>query len=123
MGYGDKIKMLRFWSSGAKTVEGRELIGMVQGDDGMGRPSDLVYDCFKVVKPTYYYDGKGEPVDYITHAQFIANNSFQIYGENGGWCYPMLTFEDKGDFYAVTLRITHYELKPSNAPKLEKETK
>jgi hypothetical protein len=97
----------------------RELVGIVQGEDNLGKTSDLVYDCFDTLKPTYYFSADGKQVDYITHAEFIASHSFKAYDDGVYWVYPMLTFEDRGAYNAVTLRITYYERKLIDAPRAE----
>lgn len=114
------IKLLSFYrhehNTNKRMVGERELVGIVQGEDNLGKISELVYDCFNAVKPTYYFDVDGKQVDYITHATFIANHSFTAYDDGTYWVYPMLTFEDRGTYNAVILRITYYERKLQDAP-------
>lgn len=108
-----KIRLLKYWSAGKKANGERELVGHVQPLDGIGGTSQYVYDCFDAQKPTYYFDASGNQVSYLEHARFIADNSFEDYENGGSWIYPMLTFEDRGDYNAVILKITYYERKPS----------
>lgn len=111
-----KIQLLKFWSNGDKTVDGRKLVGHAQPTDGMGRLADSVYDCFDTQKPTYYFNPNGSQVSYFDHAKFIADNSFEDFNNGRWWVYPMLTFEDRGEYNAVILKITYYERKPVDAP-------
>lgn len=74
-------------------------------------------------KPTYYFNAAGNEVSYIEHAAYIAAHSRaerNPAGELAYWIYPMLEREDRKTYWAIILRITHYERKPIDSQHLDR---